>query len=130
MEKKPGVTPAPSTEILGEESKPYDTEEEAKAAAKEALKNVKTKDSFSISKGVDNKYYYHLWNSADKQASEDKKDKKDSKKDMKDNKKETAKEAKANPKAAPKTGIAGLSTVAGLAAVSVAGIVATRKKEN
>ena len=44
-----------------------------------------------------------------------------------------AKEAnapKANPNAAPKTGVAGMSAVAGLAAVSVAGIIATRKKED
>ncbi|WP_306483954.1 albumin-binding GA domain-containing protein [Anaerococcus sp.] len=35
-----------------------------------------------------------------------------------------------NPNRAPKTGVAGMSAVAGLAAVSVAGIIATRKKED
>lgn len=51
--------------------------------------------------------------------------------DKKENEKAQVREAKKDyKKTNPKTGVAGMSTVASLAAVSLAGIVATRKKNN
>ncbi|MDU5150074.1 albumin-binding GA domain-containing protein [uncultured Anaerococcus sp.] len=120
-DKKPGK----------DDEKPgYATREEAEKAAKEALKNNKTKDSYTIFIDADGRYGYYLWSKADEEEAE-----KAAKlaKETEKKEKEMAKEAnapKANPNAAPKTGVAGISAVAGLAAVSVAGIIATRKKED
>lgn len=120
-DKKPGK----------DDKKPgYATREEAEKAAKEALKNNKTKDSYTIFVDADGRYGYYLWSKADEEEAE-----KAAKlaKETEKKEKEMAKEAntpKANPNAAPKTGVAGISAVAGLAAVSVAGIIATRKKED
>lgn len=111
----------------------YATREEAEKAAKEALKNIKTKDSYTIFVDADGRYGYYLWNSKDEKEAEKAAKIKEASKEN-----EKAKEGKAstpaakssNPNAAPKTGVAGMSAVAGLAAVSVAGIIATRKKED
>ena len=111
----------------------YATREEAEEAAKEALKNIKTKDSYTIFVDADGRYGYYLWNSKDEKEAEKAAKIKEASKEN-----EKAKEGKAstpaakssNPNAAPKTGVAGMSAVAGLAAVSVAGIIATRKKED
>lgn len=110
----------------------YATREEAEKAAKEALKNIKTKDSYTIFEDADGRFGYYLWSKADEEEAEKAaKIKEASKENEKANQKASTPAAKSsNPNAAPKTGVAGMSAVAGLAAVSVAGIIATRKKED
>ena len=110
----------------------YATREEAEKAAKEALKNNKTKDSYTIFEDADGRFGYYLWSKADEEEAEKAaKIKEASKANEKANQKASTPAAKSsNPNAAPKTGVAGISAVAGLAAVSVAGILATRKKED
>lgn len=110
----------------------YATREEAEKAAKEALKNNKTKDSYTIFEDADGRFGYYLWSKADEEEAEKAaKIKEASKANEKANQKASTPAAKSsNPNAAPKTGVAGISAVAGLAAVSVAGIIATRKKED
>lgn len=110
----------------------YATREEAEKAAKEALKNNKTKDSYTIFEDADGRFGYYLWSKADEEEAEKAaKIKEASKANEKANQKASTPAAKSsNPNAAPKTGVAGMSAVAGLAAVSVAGIIATRKKED
>ena len=110
----------------------YATREEAEKAAKEALKKNKTKDSYTIFEDYKGRFGYYLWSKADEEAADRAaKIKEASKANEKANQKASTPKAQAsNPNRAPKTGVAGMSAVAGLAAVSVAGILATRKKED
>ena len=110
----------------------YATREEAEKAAKEALENNKTKDSYTIFVDYEGRFGYYLWSKADEEEAEKAaKIKEASKENEKADQKASTPAAKSsNPNAAPKTGVAGMSAVAGLAAVSVAGIIATRKKED
>lgn len=108
----------------------YATREEAEEAAKKALENNKTKDSYTIFVDADGRYGYYLWSKADEEEAEKAAKIKEASKENEKNKAKEANTPKANPNAAPKTGVAGMSAVAGLAAVSVAGILATRKKED
>ena len=118
-DKKPGK----------DDKKPgYATREEAEEAAKKALENNKTKDSYTIFEDENGRFGYYLWSSYEEEEAEKAAKAKEA---NKDNKKANQENAQAsNPNRAPKTGVAGMSAVAGLAAVSVAGILATRKKED
>lgn len=123
-------------DIPGLDSKAYDTQKEAEDAAREALKHIKTKDSFTISKGdEDGKYYYHLWNTEDEKTSSE-----SNKKTESDNKSKitstkpavrkidstsTSKKKSTNVK----TGVTGLSGLFAVLGAATAGLFISKKNK-
>lgn len=123
-------------DIPGLDSKAYDTQKEAEDAAREALKHIKTKDSFTISKGdEDGKYYYHLWNTEDEKTSSE-----SNKKTESDNKSKitstkpavrkidstsTSKKKSTNVK----TGVTGLSGLFAVIGAATAGLFISKKNK-
>lgn len=145
-EEKPNDDKEPSTpsnndkdsgdDLIGGalESKGYDSKEEAEKAGKKALENSPNKKSFSVSKGVDGKYYFHLW--------EDSENPTDNTKDNNSKNEEStntskAKESKnkenskqvANNSSNVKTGITPLTGVISTLIASI-GALGFNKKEN
>lgn len=123
-------------DIPGLDSKAYDTQKEAEDAAREALKHIKTKDSFTISKGdEDGKYYYHLWNTEDEKTSIESNKKTES--DNKSNKTSTKPavkkiESTSNSKAKStnvKTGVTGLSGLFAVVGAATAGLFISKKNK-
>lgn len=123
-------------DIPGLDSKAYDTQKEAEDAARKALKHLKTKDSFTISKGdEDGKYYYHLWNTEDEKTSSE-----SNKKTESDNKSKitstkpavkkidstsTSKKKSTNVK----TGVTGLSGLFAVVGAATAGLFISKKNK-
>lgn len=123
-------------DIPGLDSKAYDTQKEAEDAARKALKHIKTKDSFTISKGdEDGKYYYHLWNTEDEKTSSE-----SNKKTESDNKSKitstkpavkkidstsTSKKKSTNVK----TGVTGLSGLFAVVGAATAGLFISKKNK-
>lgn len=123
-------------DIPGLDSKAYDTQKEAEDAAREALNHIKTKDSFTISKGdEDGKYYYHLWNTEDEKTSSE-----SNKKTESDNKSRitstkpavrkidstsTSKKKSTNVK----TGVTGLSGLFAVVGAATAGLFISKKNK-
>lgn len=123
-------------EIPGLDSKAYDTQKEAEDAAREALKHIKTKDSFTISKGdEDGKYYYHLWNTEDEKTSSESNTK--TKSDNKSNKTSTKPAVKKLEGTSTskvkstnvKTGVTGLSGLFAVVGAATAGLFISKKNK-
>lgn len=148
-EEKPNDDKEPSTpsnndkdsgnDLIGGalESKGYDSKEEAEKAGKKALENSPNKKSFSVSKGVDGKYYFHLWKDSEN-PTEDTKDKKtNNSKNEESTNTSKAKESKnkennkqvANNSSNVKTGITPLTGVISTLIASI-GALGFNKKEN
>lgn len=148
-EEKPNYDKEPSTpsnndkdsgnDLIGGalESKGYDSKEEAEKAGKKALENSPNKKSFSVSKGVDGKYYFHLWKDSEN-PTEDTKDKKtNNSKNEESTNTSKAKESKnkennkqvANNSSNVKTGITPLTGVISTLIASI-GALGFNKKEN
>ncbi|ACV28641.1 Uncharacterised protein [Anaerococcus prevotii] len=114
------------------ESKGYDSKEEAETAGKKALKNSPNKKSFSVSKGVDGKYYFHLWEDGENTTDNTKDN--TSKQSTKTSKEDTSKNKENNKQVANnssnvKTGIEPLIGTAGVLVASI-GALGFSKKEN
>ena len=123
-------------DIPGLDSKAYDTQKEAEDAARKALKHIKTKNSFTISKGdEDGKYYYHLWNTEDEKTSSE-----SNKKTESDNKSKitstkpavkkidstsTSKKKSTNVK----TGVSGISGLFAVVGAATAGLFISKKNK-
>ena len=123
-------------DIPGLDSKAYDTQKEAEDAAREALKHIKTKDSFTISKGYeDGKYYYHLWNTEDEKTSieSNKKTESDNKSKITSTKPAVKKiDSKSNSKVKStnvKTGVSGLSGLFAVVGAATAGLFISKKNK-
>ena len=123
-------------DIPGLDSKAYDTQKEAEDAAREALKHIKTKDSFTISKGdEDGKYYYHLWNTEDEKTSSE--SNKKTEYDNKSNKTSTKPAVKkientSNSKVKStnvKTGVSGISGLFAVVGAATAGLFISKKNK-
>lgn len=123
-------------DIPGLDSKAYDTQKEAEDAAREALKHIKTKNSFTISKGdEDGKYYYHLWNTEDEKTSIESNKKTES--DNKSNKTSTKPavkkiESTSTSKAKStnvKTGVTGLSGLFAVVGAATAELFISKKNK-
>lgn len=130
------VNPDDDKDIPGLDSKAYDTQKEAEDAAREALKHIKTKNSFTISKGdEDGKYYYHLWNTEDEKTSSESNEKTES--DNKSNKTSTKPavkkiESTSNSKVKStnvKTGVTGLSGLFAVVGAATAGLFISKKNK-
>lgn len=134
-EEKPNDNETPSTpskddndnDLTGGalEGKGYDSKEEAEKAGEKALKNSPNKKSYSVSKGVDGKYYFHLWE--DSENTKDNNKNKQSKEDTSKNK-ENNKQV-ANNSSNVKTGIEPLIGTAGVLVASI-GALGFSKKED
>ena len=123
-------------DIPGLDSKAYDTQKEAEDAAREALKHIKTKDSFTISKGdEDGKYYYHLWNTKDEKTSSESNEKieSDNKSKITSTKPAVKKiENTSNSKVKStnvKTGVTGLSGLFAVVGAATAGLFISKKNK-
>lgn len=123
-------------EIPGLDSKAYDTQKEAEDAAREALKHIKTKNSFTISKGdEDGKYYYHLWNTEDEKTSSElnKKTESDNKSKITSTKPAVKKlEGTSTSKVKStnvKTGVSGLSGLFAVVGAATAGLFISKKNK-
>lgn len=121
------------------EDKGYDSKEEAEKAGKKALENSPNKKSYTVSKGVDGKYYFHLWEDGENTTNNTKDNKNNNKnegstkestvdtsknKENKENNKQVA-----NGSSNVKTGITPLTGVVATLIASV-GAFSYSKKEN
>lgn len=119
------------------ESKGYDSKEEAEKAGKKALENSPNKKSFSVSKGVDGKYYFHLWEDTENPTEDTKDNKTNNSKNEESTNTSKAKESKnkennkqvANNSSNVKTGITPLTGVVSTLIASI-GALGFNKKEN
>lgn len=123
-------------DIPGLDSKAYDTQKEAEDAARKALKHIKTKDSFTISKGdEDGKYYYHLWNTEDEKTSSEsnKKTESDNKSKITSTKPAVKKiDSTSTSKVKSKnvkTGVSGLSGLFAVVGAATAGLFISKKNK-
>lgn len=123
-------------DIPGLDSKAYDTQKEAEDAARKALKHIKTKDSFTISKGdEDGKYYYHLWNTENEKTSSESNTKTES--DNKSNKTSTKPAVKKIDSTSTskkkstnvKTGVSGLSGLFAVVGAATTGLFISKKNK-
>lgn len=100
-----------------------DKYESREAAAKEDLKNNELNNSYEIT-GEEDEWYYVLKFDQEKAITKEKEDSKN-----KEKSKEKSKPAKTKGNN-PKTGLAGLAPIYSTLAISMAGIVAARKKND